>query len=103
MTQHVDLVELRLDELLAAEARVDRHDEDHVEILQELLNHREARARIQRDTRLAPGSLDLLHDAVAVLSRLDVEGDDVGTGLSKGLNLRLGMLDHQVHVKDGIR
>ena len=42
-------------------------------------------------------------DSGAGRREMDVEGDDVGTGLSKGLDLRLGMLDHQVHVKDGIR
>ena len=103
MAQHVDFFELRLDELLAAEARIDRHDEDHVEVLQELFDHREARAGIQCDAGLAAGSLDLLHDAVAVLGCLDVERDDVRAGLSEGLDLRLGMLDHQVDIEDALR
>ena len=45
----------------------------------------------------------MLADAVAVLGRLDVERDDVRAGLSEGLDLRLGMLDHQVDIEDALR
>ena len=54
-------------------------------------------------TATSRSTLDLLHDAVAVLGRLDVERDDVRAGLSEGLDLRLGMLDHQVDIEDALR
>ena len=62
-----------------------------------------AKIGIARGFEHGPVFIGPLHDAVAVLGRLDVERDDVRAGLSEGLDLRLGMLDHQVDIEDALR
>jgi hypothetical protein len=48
-----DPVERRRDELLPAESRIHRHDEQQIDLVQHVLHRGERRRRIQRDASLA--------------------------------------------------
>ena len=50
---------LRLDELLAAKAGVDGHDEHQVHVRQHVLDGAQRRRRVEHHARLAPQVLDL--------------------------------------------
>mmetsp|Transcript_27071 Transcript_27071/g.77675 ORF Transcript_27071/g.77675 Transcript_27071/m.77675 type:complete len:244 (-) Transcript_27071:130-861(-) len=105
LLQLLDLVHLRLDEALAAEPGVHGHDEDELNVLQDVLDLRERSARVQDHARHAAEVLDLAHHAVQVdgRRRLAVHGDDVGTGLGKVLHALLGLDNHEVAVQKGVR
>ena len=103
MIERVNLAECILYEFLPAKAGVDRHEEHHIHIVDQLLKTVDRRARIERNARLAARRLDLLDDAMRVARRLDVERDDVRPRLCKGLDVRLRMFDHKVHVKYRLR
>lgn len=88
-----DLVQLALDELLPAKAGVDRHDEDQVGDIQDVLDRRERGGGVKNDAGLAAQVLDLVQGAVQVDGRaaLGVDRDDIGTGLGKVGDPQLGL------------
>ena len=100
MVEGMDLPERVLDELLPAKAGVHRHEEHHVDIVDQLLERVDGGAGIQGNARTTARRLDLLDDAVRVTRRLDMKGDDVRPRARKTLNVCLWVLDHQMHVKD---
>ena len=100
MIEHVNLSERVLNELLPAKAGVDCHEKHHIHIVDQLLKGIDRRARIECNARLAARRLDLLNDTVRVTCRLNMERNDVRSRLCERLDMRLGMLDHEVHVKD---
>ena len=55
---------------------------------------------MEGNARTTARRLDLLDDAVRVTRCLDMKGDDVRPRARKALDVRLGVLDHQMHVKD---
>ena len=63
-------------ERLPAEARVDRHDEHEVELVQRVVEPVERRRRIEHEPRLAAAVVDEADRAVDVLGRLRMEADD---------------------------
>jgi hypothetical protein len=91
--QGLDLAHLgkgRRDEGLAAEARVDRHDQDEVEVVQDPFDGLERRRGVQRHPGLGAGLPDLVEGAVQVRA---------GLGVDEGLDIALGLDDHQVDVE----
>ena len=78
-------------------AGVDRHEKHHIHIVDQLLESVDRRARIECDARLAARCLDLLNDTVGMARRLNMERDNIRSRLCERLDMRLGMLDHEVH------
>mmetsp|Transcript_67334 Transcript_67334/g.147544 ORF Transcript_67334/g.147544 Transcript_67334/m.147544 type:complete len:243 (-) Transcript_67334:81-809(-) len=103
--QVLDLLHLRLDELLAAEARVDRHDEHQVHNIQHVLDRLQAGARVQHHTGLAAVVLDHVDDTVQVDGRLllSVHRNNVGTSLGEVGDALLRLHNHQVAIQDLVR
>ena len=92
------LVERRRDELLAAEARVHRHDQDHVDLVDHVIEPVERRRRIEHQAGLAAVLADQLDRAIDVLARFRMERDPGGAGLREVRNDAIDRLHHQVHV-----
>mmetsp|Transcript_156 Transcript_156/g.559 ORF Transcript_156/g.559 Transcript_156/m.559 type:complete len:269 (+) Transcript_156:160-966(+) len=97
-----DLVDLALDELLAAKAGVDRHDEDEVDLVQHVLDGLQGSAGVEHNAGVAAEVLDHVHDAVQVDGGglLGVHADDVSAGLCKVSHALLRLDNHQMHVQD---
>merc|ERR1711972_485310 len=102
--QLLDLLDLRLDEALAAEAWVHGHDQDEVDLLQHVLDGGQRGARVQHYASGAAGLLDLADGAVEMDRRrsLAMHRDDVRAGLGEVLNALLGFDDHQVAVQQRV-
>jgi hypothetical protein len=94
----LDLAQGRFDEALAAEARVDAHDQDQVDVFDDPVQHVQRLAGIEHHTRLAAGGTDRLDAAVHMAAGVRMETDQVGTGLRKSRRQRIDRLHHQVHV-----
>ncbi len=94
-----DLVELRLDEALAAEAGIDRHDQHEIDQVDDVLQRGDRRAGIERDAGLLAERADRLQRAVHVRTGLDMHGDDVGAGFGEGIQIGIARRDHQMHVE----
>ena len=65
----LDLLELAGDELLPAEARVDGHHQDQVEVLEHIIERLGRGRRVERDAGLLAQRLDPLDGAVDVRAR----------------------------------
>ena len=98
-TQLLDFFVCALDELLSAEARVDRHEEHHVQVAEDVLKHTDRRMRIEHHACVDAEGFDLLHGAVDMVAGLIVESDDVGARLGEGLEVLLRLHDHQVDIQ----
>mmetsp|Transcript_27073 Transcript_27073/g.77682 ORF Transcript_27073/g.77682 Transcript_27073/m.77682 type:complete len:237 (-) Transcript_27073:451-1161(-) len=105
LLQLLDLVHLRLDEALAPKAWVHGHDEHEVNLLQNILDLRQGRARIQDHAGHAAEALDHVHHAVQVDRGrgLAVHRNDVGAGLRKVLHALLWLHNHEVAIKQRVR
>jgi hypothetical protein len=105
LLQATNLLNLRFDELLATEARVDGHDEDKVDDIKDLLDLRKRGARVKDNTGVTTKILDLVHGTVQVDGGgiLTVDGNDVGTSLGEVRDTLLGLDDHKVTVEDLVR
>ena len=97
-TQLADFFVCALDELLSAEARVDRHEEHQVQVAEDVLKHNDGGMRIKHHARVYAEGFNLLHGAVDMGAGLIVEGDDVGARFGEGLEVFLGFHNHQVDV-----
>ena len=86
-----------MDELLAAETRVDGHHEDQLHVRQDLLQDPDGCGRIDYHARLLTQRVDVLHRAVEVHGSLLVDQERIPTCLGKGLQVAIGLLDHQVN------
>ena len=98
-TQLADFFVCALDELLSAEARVDRHEEHHVQVAEDVLQYADRGMGVEHHTGVDAEGLDLLHCTVDMGAGFIVEGDDVGAGLGEGLEVLLRLHDHQVDVE----
>mmetsp|Transcript_2000 Transcript_2000/g.9027 ORF Transcript_2000/g.9027 Transcript_2000/m.9027 type:complete len:298 (-) Transcript_2000:14-907(-) len=96
-----DLLNLRLDEGLAAEAGVDGHDQDEVDAVEDVLEAFGGGSGVEDDARLASEVLDLVDGAVEVDGgrAFRVDGDDVGASLGEVRDAELGLDDHEVAVE----
>ena len=74
------LIQSAADEALAAEARIDGHHQDQVDVGHDMVQHRDRRCRIERNADFLVQRLDQLDAAVQVRSGFGVQGDDVGAG-----------------------
>jgi hypothetical protein len=101
----LDLLHLRFDEGLTAEARVDGHDQNQVDDVDDVLQARNRGPRVQHDARFATQVLDLTDSSVQVngTRTFSVNGDDVRTRLCKVRNSQLRFHDHQVRIQNLVR
>ena len=101
----LDLLHLRLNEGLTAEARVDGHDQNQVDDVDDVLQARNRGPRVQHDARFATQVLDLTDSSVQVngTRTFSVNGDDVRTRLCKVCNSQLRFHDHQVRIQNLVR
>jgi hypothetical protein len=97
--QRPDLVELRADEALPAEAGIDAHHQDQVEIVDQVIDRFDRRRRVQRDAGLLAERLDELDGAVGMGAGFRMNRDDVGAGLGELRNEEIDRRDHQVDVE----
>jgi len=92
------LVEGGGNELLAAEAGVDRHQQDDVDLVHHVLADVQRRRRVEDEARLAAGGAHEAERAVNVSGRLRVEGDEVGAGVGEVADDGIDRRHHQVDV-----
>src|SRR5262245_8999356 len=100
--QRAHVLKLRLaarDESLAAEPRVDRHDEDVVDVRSHFFDGPDRRRRVQDDARPYTSGLHRLDRAMQVWRDLDVGRDHRGTRFREGFDVTIGLGNHQVHVE----
>src|SRR5690606_5189268 len=71
----------RRDELLAAETGVDRHEQDDVQLVHDVVHPVQGSGRVEHQPCTAAVVPDQTERAVGVAGSLGVEGDEVGTGL----------------------
>ena len=98
-TQLADFFVCALDELLSTEARVDGHEEHHVQVAEDVLKHADRGMWVEHHACVYAEGFDLLDGAVDMGASLVVEGDDVGACLGEGLEVFLRLHDHQVDVE----
>src|SRR5690606_14372497 len=93
-----ELVQGVRNERLAAEPRVDRHQQDQVESFHDVVQPFQRRGRVEHQAGAAAVVADQGQRAVDMARGFGVEADDVRAGLGEGGHERVDGLDHQVHV-----
>ena len=88
-----------MQETLAAEPGVDRHDEHDVDQVQHRGSGAGGRGRVEHQAGLAAQARDGLQGAVGVRAGLGMDQDVVGAGLGEGGQIGVGRGDHQVDVE----
>ena len=91
-----DLGEHRIDEVLAAEAGIDGHDEGHVNVLKDFFEGDQWRGGVEGHAYAFAFVADLLDGSVEVGAGLDVDDDNVGPGSGEVVDVALRLLDHEV-------
>ncbi|MNO72664.1 hypothetical protein D3C76_636180 [compost metagenome] len=86
------------DETLAAEARVDRHQQDQVKPVKHVLGSVQGTGRVEHQPRLATQVLDQLHGTVQVQGCLGMNRNVIGACLGEGLDHAVHRRHHQVHI-----
>mmetsp|Transcript_28630 Transcript_28630/g.48893 ORF Transcript_28630/g.48893 Transcript_28630/m.48893 type:complete len:338 (+) Transcript_28630:264-1277(+) len=86
------------DEGLAAEARVDRHEQDDVHLVHDVLEAVERGGRVEDEPRLAARRAHELQRAVDVRGGLRVEGDVVSARVRKVADDPVDRRNHQVDI-----
>ena len=94
-----DLGQHGRDERLTAEAGVDRHHEDEIEIVEDVRKRLGVRCRVERDARPGSQLANLRQRALQMRRRLDVDRDDVGARPHEIADGALRLHDHQVDVE----
>jgi hypothetical protein len=84
---------------LPAEAGIDRHDEDEIDQVDDVLDRGDRCRGVERDARLFAERADRLQRAVHVRAGLNVNCNDVGAGLGEGFEVKIARRDHQMHVE----
>ena len=96
--QPADLADRAREEPLAAPARVHRHAEDQVDVLDQLAHDLGRRAGVERQAGAAAGVAHRGERVVGVRRGLEVDRDPVGARVGEGGDVALGPLDHEVDV-----
>ena len=95
----VDLVFAAGNKALAAEARVDRHDEDEVDVGGDLLERGHRRRRVEHDAGLRAERLDGVDRAMQMGQDFDVHRHHRRAGLDERVEVAIRIRDHQVDVE----
>lgn len=94
-----DFGEAAVDELLPSETWVYGHDEDQVEVFDDVFQNTDGGVRIQCNTCFTASGFNLLYYPVKVVGCFGVDGDAVRSGLGKALDVAARLVDHQVNVE----
>jgi len=94
------LVEHLGHERLAAESRLDGHDEQQIDRLQPRRGRGERCAGLERQPGPRAGRAHRGEGGARARAGLEVHRDLVGAGVAERPQHRLGVLDHQVHVQE---
>jgi len=84
---------------LTAESRIDRHQQDHIHIGQDLVEHMQWCGRIEGHTGLDTHLSDLLNGAMQMWAGLGMHGNVAGSRPCEFGDVLLGLVYHQVHVQ----
>ena len=100
-----DLADRRLDEGLAAEAGIDRHDQHEVDQVDDIFDRAHRRAGIEHHAGLLAQRADRLQRPMQMRAGLGMDGDLVAAGLGEGFEIGIAWRDHQMGVEDlpGVR
>ena len=88
----------RGDEALTTEARVHAHQQDDIDLVEDIIQIRKARRRIKDKTSLTTVIADQLKRAVDVFGGFTMERDDVCACFGKHRNHCIDRFDHQMHI-----
>ena len=97
--QVAHLVEGVGNEFLAAEAGIDRHDEDEIDDVDHVLDRALVRAGVHGYAGFFAERADCLQRAVNMRAGFHVHGDGVGAGLGESFQIGIAGRDHQMHVE----
>jgi hypothetical protein len=98
-----NLLDLRWNESLAAEARVYAHHEDQVDSVEDVLDDVFWCARIKRNACFLTERADLLKRPVEMRPRFGMDGNDVRACLCERLKIRVRRLDHEMNIEGLLR
>ena len=83
---------------LAAKARVNRHQQDHVQLIHHVIEVAQRRRRVKHQARFTAVLFDKLQAAIDVFGGFRMEGDNAGAGFGKIRNDAVDRLHHQMHI-----
>ena len=83
--------------------QVDRHHQNEVDLVEQIVEHAFRRCRIDRDAGLLAKCLDRLHRTVEMGTGFRMDGDAVAARLRKSFEIWVGRRDHQVAIEIGLR
>ena len=84
---------------LSSKSGIDRHQKDHIHILQNVIQGRQRRSRIQGNSRLHPCFFDSSHRPVQMRTCLRVDRDYISSRIRKRADIAVRIADHQMYVK----
>ena len=85
-------------ERLATKSRIDRHDQNQIDLVHHVIKKMQWRTGIEHQPGLAAVIANQLQRAVDVLGRFLMKTDDVRTGFGKIGNDAIDRFDHQMHI-----
>lgn len=98
----MDGIEAFAEEGLPAKTRPDRHDEDEVDFLEKRSGFPGGRGRIENKAGPATEVPDALKGFPDRVVRFDVNGDEIGSRLGKGLHVLVWVVEHEVGVEEQV-
>ncbi len=99
LAQATDFAKRVVDELLSAEARIDRHEEYHVDLGEYVGKEFDGRVRVECDCRPHAAGAYLLQSAVEMRASLVVYVEQVGAEVAEERDVALWIDDHEVYVE----
>ncbi len=97
-----DLAEHVADEFLPAESRVDGHNQKQVDVRKEREIVFDRGVWIERNPGFGAFAADFLENLGVVFDDFAVDSEIVGTGIEVGIDILLGVGDHEVDIKGQI-
>ena len=85
---------------LTAPTRIDREQQQQLELVEQRLDRSDLGARVQSDAADDTAACEALKHPVGVPGRLEVKGEDVRAGIDVGPDLVERFVDHQMDVLD---
>lgn len=99
----LDFREAIVPEALSAETGLDGHDEDEVDLGEEMFDGVGGGGGVDDDAVLAAEFADARQGAAVVVVGFDVDADEIGAGFGKGFDVAVGFVEHEVSVKEELR
>src|SRR3954464_3141303 len=98
-----DLLELGLEEGLAAKTRIDRHHQDEIETIEHVIDRAFGSGRTQADTGLLAERADGLERAIEVRTRFGMHRNEIRARLRERFEIGIGRRDHEMHIEYFLR